>query len=269
MLNVRKDEMLGLTRILTTVALAGALAACGAVVSFQNAKLSDGDTARTIRGLLAKPPGEGPFPAVVLLHTCGGLQPHVLRDWPEYLTGLGYVTFSVDSFGSRSIKSCPTPLARDRRELSRDAYGALEYLASMPFVDKARIGVMGFSLGGNTIDYFAGQEFATPNGLNFKAAVSLYGDCRNLPGYTKTIPTIVVIGDLENQERFLPCKTLAGQSPPSIKVHVLPGIYHGFDQEQITTLRPDSSGNPMLYDREATKKAREITKVFLAENLGK
>jgi dienelactone hydrolase len=261
--------MFRLTKFLGAVALAGALAACGAMVSFQNAKLSEGDTARTIRGLLAKPPGEGPFPAVVLLHTCGGLQPHILRDWPEYLTGLGYVTFSVDSFGSRGIKSCPTPLARDRRELSRDAYGALEHLASLPFVDKERIGVMGFSLGGNTIDYFVGQEFMTPGSLNFKAAVSLYGDCLNLSRYNKTIPTTVVIGEFENEGRLSPCKTLAGKSPPSIKVHVLPGIYHGFDQEQITTLRPDASGNPMLYNWEATKKAREITKAFLAENLGK
>lgn len=76
-------------------------------------------------GLLAKPPGEGPFPAVALLHTCGGLTSVTTLDWPEYLTGLGYVTLSVDSFGSRGIKRCPTPLSRDRRELSRDAYGAL------------------------------------------------------------------------------------------------------------------------------------------------
>jgi dienelactone hydrolase len=261
--------MLKLTKIFGTAALGALLAACGSLVSFQNANLSEKDMARTISALLAKPPGEGPFPAVVLLHSCGGLQPHVTNDWPDYLTGLGYVTLSVDSFGPRGIKRCPTPLARDRRELSRDAYGALQHLASLPFINKGRIGVMGFSLGGNTIDYFAGQDFKTPSGLNFKAAVSLYGDCRNLSGYTKTIPTTVIIGGLENEGRLSPCKTLAGQSPPSIKVHVLPGIYHGFDREEITTLRSDSSGNPMLYNWEATKRAREITKAFLAENLGK
>ena len=261
--------MIKVAKILMTAAMVGALTACGSLVSFQSIKLSDGDTALTISGLLAKPPGEGPFPGVVLLHTCGGLQPHVITDWPNYLTALGYVTLSVDSFGSRGIKRCPTPLSLDRRELSRDAYGALQHLASLPFVDQGRIGVMGFSLGGNTIDYFAGQEFKTPSGLNFKAAVSVYGGCRNLPGYTKTIPTTVIIGDLENEGRLAPCKTLAGQSPPSIKVQVLPGIYHGFDQEQITTVRPDFAGNPMLYSWEATKKAREIAKAFLAEHLGK
>ena len=133
---------------------------------------------------------------------------------------LGYVTLSVDSFGPRGITRCPTPLVRDRRELSRDAYGALEYLASLPFIDKERVGVMGFSLGGNTIDYFAGQDLKTPRGFNFKAAVNVYGDCRNISGYIKTIPTTVIIGDLENEDRLAPCKMLATQSPPSIKVYV-------------------------------------------------
>ncbi len=100
--------MFKLTKILCTAVLMGVLTACGAMVSFQNAKLSESDTIRTISGLLAKPPGDGPFPAVVLLHTCGGLQPHVITDWPDYLTGLGYVTLSVDSFSPRGIRRCPT-----------------------------------------------------------------------------------------------------------------------------------------------------------------
>jgi dienelactone hydrolase len=261
--------MIKVAKILGTALLLGVLTACAGLISFRNASFSEGDTTRTISGMLAKPEGKGPFPAVVLLHTCGGLRPHVYTDWANYLTALGYVALSVDSFGPRGIARCPTPLARDRRELSRDAYGALEYLASLPFIDKERIGVMGFSLGGNTIDYFAGQDLKTPTGLNFKAAVSVYGDCRNLSGYTKTIPTTVIIGDLENDSRLAPCKALATQSPPSIKVHVLSGTHHGFDQEDITTVRPDSGGNPMLYNEEATKRAREITRAFLAEHLGK
>ena len=180
--------MFKLTHIGATATLLSLLTACGSLVSFQNARLSERDTTQTISGILAKPPGEGPFPAVVLLHSCGGLQPHVINDWPEYLTGLGYVTLTVDSFGPRGIKRCPTPIIRDRRELSRDAYGALEYLTNLPFIKKDRIAVMGFSLGGNTIDYFAGQDFKTRSGLNFTAAVSVYGDCRNLPSYSKTIP---------------------------------------------------------------------------------
>ena len=259
--------MMKLTKFIVVLVLVIGLFGCGSLVSFPNVKFSEADTPRTISGIINKPEGDGPFPAVVLLHTCGGLQPHVTQDWPDYLTGLGYVTLAVNSFWSRGIRSCPTALARDRRELSRDAYGALLYLASVPFVDKNRIGVMGFSLGGNVIDYFVGQQFAMPNGLDFKAAVNVYGDCNNLQRYNKTIPTTVIIGDLELDARLLPCKILAMQPPPSVQVNILPGTYHGFDQQSNTTVRPDSAGNPMLYSWEATQKAREITRAFLAEHL--
>jgi dienelactone hydrolase len=72
-------------------------------VSFANAKLSATGPTPPVRisGLLAKPEGKGPFPAVVLLHTCGGVKPHVSVDWPNYLTGLGHVVLTVDSFGPR------------------------------------------------------------------------------------------------------------------------------------------------------------------------
>ncbi len=261
--------MIKVVKIFCAAVLVGVLAACGGVVNFKNVKLSESDTVRTISGILAKPEGEGPFPGVVLLHTGGGLKGPVVEDWPEYLTALGYVTLSVDNFGPRGIAYCPTPLCRNHRELSKDAYGALDFLASLPFVDKERVGVMGFSLGGNTINFFAGRGFKSSSGLDFKAAISFYGRCHRLLRYSETIPTTVIIGELENERRLSPCKALAEESSPSIKVYLLPDTYHAFDNSELTTLENDSNGNPMLYSQEATKKAREITKAFLAEHLGK
>lgn len=256
------------TKIIGTAALAGALAAYGGFVSFQNAKLFEGDATQMTSGVLARPRGEGPFPAVVLLHTCGGLSTLEMEDWPNYLTNLGYVTLSVDSFGPRKITRCPTPFSNPT-ELSRDAYGALDYLASLPFVDKQRVGVMGFSTGGNTIDYLAGRGFKSGKGLDFKAQVSLYGRCDYLVAYAKSIPTIVIIGERENVVRLSPCKTLAEKPPPSVKVYLLPDTYHSFDNRRYTSVTNDFNGNPQLYSWKATERARAITKAFLAEHLGK
>ena len=44
-----------------------------------------------VAGLLFRPAGADRSAAVVLLHTCDGMQPHVISSWPRYLTGLGYV----------------------------------------------------------------------------------------------------------------------------------------------------------------------------------
>src|SRR5262249_62137770 len=58
------------------------MAACSVTtgVSFPNAQLGSGST-KQINGLLAKPEGNGPFPGVVLLHTCGGGQNPTGRVW--------------------------------------------------------------------------------------------------------------------------------------------------------------------------------------------
>lgn len=224
-------DVIKVAKILGAAALVFVLAACGGVVSFRNASFGEGDTTLTISGVLAKPEGEGPFPAVVLLHTGSGLRGRVLNDWPEYLTGLGYVTLSVDNFGPRRINRCPAPICRNHQELSRDAYGALDYLATLPFVERERIGVIGFCLGGNTIGYFAGRGFKSPSGVDFKAAISFYGRCHHLLRYSETIPTTVIIGELENERRLSPCKSLAEKSPASIKVYIFPDTYHSFDAE--------------------------------------
>jgi hypothetical protein len=46
-------------------------------------------------------------------------------------------------------------------------------------------------------------------------------------------------------------------------------LSYAFDRDTFVTVTPDHLGNPMMYNAEATQKAREITKAFLAEHLGK
>src|SRR5260370_5745790 len=59
----------------------------------------------TIAGELYRPPGDGPFPAVVLLHPCDGRLPLRIEqaDGARY-TALGYVLLAVDDFGPRGFK---------------------------------------------------------------------------------------------------------------------------------------------------------------------
>lgn len=57
-----------------------------------------------LRGELLKPQGPGPFPAVVLMHGCGGWQPAVhyaLEAHAEFLSEHGFAVLDLDSFGPR------------------------------------------------------------------------------------------------------------------------------------------------------------------------
>ena len=268
---MRSKPLLILAAVLLPV-----LAACATGVSFQNAKLGpDDQNPQRVSGLLFKPEGKGPFPAVVLLPSCGGLKSHVTTDWPNYLTGLGYVAMTVDSLGSRGFVSCgDMPWAerepRDEffRDVRRDAYGALYYLASLPDVDKNRIAVMGFSLGAIAINNNLIPALSRPSGgLDFKAAISLYGHCNNLYYYSKdSIPLMEIVGE-KDINHAPSCEQTGKFYPILIEVHVLPGAFHGFDDVEASG-RYDIVGSYMQYSGSATRKARELTKAFLAKHLG-
>ena len=84
-----------------------------------------------IRGYLAKPGGRGPFPAVVLLHSCLGL-PANRQSIEAEVTGWGYVALFVDDFSARGLKET---CAVDFPEGAADAYGALAFLAGLVYVN--------------------------------------------------------------------------------------------------------------------------------------
>ena len=240
------------------------LSACATGVSFPTAKLglSGDDPTEKVHGLLAKPAGKGPFPAVVLLHTCGGVQPHVSEDWPAFLTRNGYAALTVDTFGSRNAGRCPEALYLGGFPMWRDAYGALEYLAGLPEIDADRIGVMGFSLGAQAIENFAMNNIKGPGGRNFKAGIAVYGRCqvyREPP-----FPVLEIIGDQDKNSLNCPDQTI-----PRLSVEIIPGAYHAFDVSRFTTARIVSGGHVAIYDTTATKKARESTRKFFAKHLAR
>lgn len=187
-----------------------------------------------VSGLLFRTSAAGPVPAVVLLHTCGGLLPHVTTDWPEYLTGLGYIVLTVDSYTPRGYSRCDEHESW-KEDQTKDAFGALDYLSGLSFVEGERVAVMGFSAGAFAInELLLGRTRQRTGKPNFAAAISFYGRCTGpLRSYTdKDIPLMQIIGDLDTFHGI--CVGDWMQERP-IDVHVLKGAYHGFDQTQITS----------------------------------
>ncbi len=149
-----------------------------------------------------------------------------------------------------------------------DAYGALDYLANLPFVDGNRVAVMGFSAGANAINYKLVPRRARSSGeLDFKAAIGLYGRCHGLFGYSQgRLPAMQIVGD-KDVNHAPKCEEVGQRTP--MEVHLLPGVYHAFDSGAGRGKRVCPYGDVMLYDAGAVKKSRELTKAFLAKHLGK
>src|SRR5262245_12148599 len=58
-----------------------------------------------LSGELYRPSGNGPFPAVVMLHGCNGRLQRAIEDAEgARFTALGYALLTVDSFGPRGVK---------------------------------------------------------------------------------------------------------------------------------------------------------------------
>lgn len=106
-----------------------------------------------LSGRLTRPEGDGPFPAVVLLHGCNGTD---LDDpWVEqYWSSWGYVFLQIDSFGPRDITQVCEGNDQAKANPSiraRDAHAGKDFLANLPNVDGDRIAAMGWSHGGMTV----------------------------------------------------------------------------------------------------------------------
>lgn len=183
--------------------------------------------------LLFRPAGEGPHPAVILLHGCGGRDDARGRmlprdaDWARRLAAAGYLVVAPDSFGSRGVG--PQCTLRDRevraaRERRADALGARAWLAARADVRAESIALMGFSNGGSTVLHAADAP-------GFAAFVSFYPGCRPLlgrSGWRPTAPLLLLIGAADDWTPAAPCADLAALHP-AIRFIAYPGAHHGFD----------------------------------------
>jgi acetyl esterase/lipase len=112
-------------------------------------QIESGTNADPVRvvGYMSQPPGAGPFPAVVLLHGCGGFHSSMIS-WADRLSRFGYAALAIESFGPRGF---------DERcvgfflEQVADGHAALRYLTTRPFVRASHVAVMGFSQGGGSV----------------------------------------------------------------------------------------------------------------------
>lgn len=126
-----------------------------------------------------KPQGDGPFPAVVLIHTCGGLRNPHIKEHAQFLLTKGYVVLIQDSFTPRGLDYCRPGSMLPARIGVMDAYDALEHLRTFRFVDKEKIFQAGFSWGAVIAQFLSSTSVAEKLEAKhrFKSTVSFYGTC--------------------------------------------------------------------------------------------
>ena len=236
-----------------------------------------------IAGILHKPSGEGPFPAVILIHSCFGIQPYH-RDWARQLADWGYVALQVDSYGPRGIKETCSNL-NDAFYLGvgsnnvADSYGALAFLKDQSFVDGGKIALMGWGFSPILSAVVTnGQQRFYPQ--KFRAAVALYPYCKDMTSGEFYLPLAIHIGEADDWTFAGECdKTAAAATGKENRVdyYKYPGVHHGYDDVSRGELRfledvqniysPAARGASLGYDAAAAEMTREKVRLFLEGNL--
>ena len=181
---------------------------------------------------------DGRTSAMVIAHGSGGILPGREDAWAARLNALGIATFVVDSFTPRGLQST----SRDQSRLSTmanlaDALAALRLLATHPRIDPARIGVMGFSRGGQVALYSALEPLRhgmIDGDLRFAAHVALYPSC-SIPYRAERLsgaPILMLLGSADDYTPAAACRDyaawFAAKGVP-IEVIAYEGAYHDFD----------------------------------------
>jgi len=165
-----------------------------------------------------RPPGEGPFPAVLVLHGCLGVRSKDTR-WAESLRDDGYVALVVDSMTGRGL----TTLDQRRNVCTgwtlwggtraADVLASLAYLRTLPFVDGARLCVIGFSHGAwAALDLLASASWEDVAGL--RAVIGFYPYCgvasrSRWLGVQLDVPTLLLLAGSDQFVSAEQCRGVA------------------------------------------------------------
>lgn len=184
---------------------------------------------------LFQPSGEGPFPAVVMLHGCSGIARFAKRyhQWAEDLRQWGYAALLLDSYGPRGIKNCRSGTKGTIQDRVKDAYTALRYLQAQPFINRSRVSVIGWSNGGTVVMRainHSGHQIVERPTPGFRAAIAFYPKCFGNESFR--IPFLIQMGAEDWGTPAAPCisMTKASQSRgESVVIDVYEGAGHGFN----------------------------------------
>lgn len=214
-----------------------------------------------LTGELFRPVGMGPFPAVVWMHGCLG---RTFREREsalgELYTSLGYVLLLVDSFGPRGIADRCDLGAGVPVDRVMDAYGALLYLASLPFVDPDRVAIVGRSQGGEAaLSAVALGGVETLFDRHFRAAIIYYARCDTSMA-AASAPTLILIGELDTNTPASACQEMMKRRSgdgASIRLVIYPGTYHSFDSYRLRGRSEMAFGHRNEYNEAAANAAWE------------
>lgn len=229
-----------------------------AVVSFTDERItpryveypSPGGTSGEMRGYLVRPAGgEGPFPAVLVIHENRGLNPYI-EDVARRAAVAGFLALAPD--GLAPIGGYPgndddgreMQRTLDPAKLLQDMSNSAAFLKSHD-LSNGKLGATGFCWGGG-----ATNALAVRMGRDLNAGVPFYGSAPD-PEEVAKIEAPLLIHYAEEDERINAMRPgferALQANAVEYEMHVYPGTLHGFHNN--STPRYDAEAAELAWNR--------------------
>jgi dienelactone hydrolase len=229
-----------------------------------------------ITGYYFRPSGDGPFPAVIGMHGCGGLFERDQKalapnrmDWAQRFLNAGYVVLFPDSYQPRGFRSVceirPNEQTVRLPDHVGDLAGAVSWLSIQPFVDKDKIALVGWGIGGSAILRILDSQFPLHQRVDLRAAIAFYPRCEPIERGTSFVPRLpptILMGAADEWVSPSACKALATRWGSPIALY--PSAHHNFDVPNIPVRKrstgegPKRAGTNPAARSKAIKEVREL-----------
>jgi carboxymethylenebutenolidase len=191
---------------------------------------SPGGSSGEMRGYLVKPEGEGPFPAVLVMHENRGLNPYI-QDVARRFGVAGFLALAPD--GLSPIGGYPgnddegrvMQRTLDQAKLRQDMVNSARHVKSHP-LSNGKLGATGFCWGGGTTNFLA-----TELGEDLNAGAPFYGSA----AATDAVDQIKAALQIHYAEEDARVNAMGPEYEAALKangvtyeVHSYPNTRHGF-----------------------------------------
>lgn len=226
------------------------------------------------------------LPVVVIVNSSPGFDGRSAQYVPA-LNAAGIATFDVDMFQGRGIP--PWIVAN-----MPHAFQALGWLARHPRLDGARVGIMGFSYGGQVSMLAASDEIArtyAEPGQRYAAHLGLYPQCWSLraarsardkhykPTFFASVtgrPVHILVGDRDGYGSLAECREFLDALPPASRPSFSMTVYEGatfgwdypYDSASYEATANRSAGGMVTAkaDAEVLRRSREFAVAYFTRH---